>query len=321
MNQYSRSLFIGAASFAILVTLSACGGGGGGSGSAAPPTTVSGAAAKGIVKQARVLVCRIVNGTPESDASCASGTTGSDGSFSITMSDGFTGPAMIKVMAGTASMMSDETTGSDLPYNMSMRAVVPAVSTSTIVYVTPFSEMAAGALGTTAMDADRIRQAMATVQTLMTDFGIDLMVKPMMDLKSNGSDSAMLGRQANMVRQLARLTLVARNASSLTDSSGSACNAAGTTAAQQIACAVTAMTRVMTGPGTTDATMAASVLAALNSQNPTSVTMPIIRADGSLDMEMADMTSDASMQSAMQRAGMTTTAAANAVHVMMQGMH
>jgi len=318
MTGNSRQLSIGAMSLAVLAALSACGGGGGGS--AAPATTVSGTAAKGIVKQARVLVCRIVNGAPEADASCASGTTGADGSFSVTMSDGYTGPAMVKVMAATGSMMSDETTGNDLPYNMTMRAVVPAVAATTPVYVTPFSEMAANAVGTSGVDAGKMTQAMNTVMALMTGLGIDLTVKPMMDLKNNGSDSALLGRQSNMVKQLARVSMAAKNASTFTEANGAACNAAGTSAAQQIACAMTAMSRVMTGVATTNTTLAATMLAALNSQNPTSVTMPMIRADGTLAMEIADMTSDTSMQSAMQRAGMTTTAAANAVHVMMPGM-
>ena len=315
---YSRLLSIGGMSLAVLVALSACGGGGGGS--AAPATTVSGTAAKGIVKQARVLVCRIVNGAAEADAACASGTTGADGSFGVTMSDGYTGPAMVKVMAGTGSMMSDETTGSDVPYNMTMRAVVPAVFATTVTYVTPFSEMAASAVGTSAIDAGKMTQAMSTVQTLITNLVIDLTVKPMMDLKNNGSDSAMLGRQSNMIKQLARVTLAAKNASSLTDASGTACNAAGTSTSQQVTCAVAAMSRVMTGAGTTDSTMAAVMLAALNSQNPTSVTMPINKADGTLGMELADMTSETSMQSAMQRAGMTVNAAASTVYVMMQGM-
>jgi len=320
VNKYSRLISVSGMSF--VAALSACSGGGGGGNTtvAATPTTVSGVAAKGIVKQARVLVCRIVNGVPEADASCASGTTGADGSFSVMMSDGFTGSAMVKVMAGAASMMSDETTGSDIPYNMSMRALVPAVSATTTVYVTPFSEMAASAVGTSGIDAGRITQAMATVRTLMTDFSIELTVEPMIDLKNSGGDSVMLGKQSNMVKQLARVMMAAKNESSLTDANGAPCNAAGTSAAQQAACATATMSRVMTGVATTDATMAAVMLAALHSQNPTSVTMPIIRADGTLDMEMADMTSDTSMQAAMERAGMTTNAAANAVHVMMPGM-
>lgn len=70
--------------------------------------------------------------------------------------------------------MLDETTGADIPYSMTMRAVLPAVSAATSVHVTPFSEMAASAVGTSAVDADRIRQAMATVQTMMASLGVSL---------------------------------------------------------------------------------------------------------------------------------------------------
>ncbi len=305
-----------------LLTLSACGGGGGGSGTSAPtPTTVTGTAAKGLVKQAKVLVCRIVNGAPEADATCASGTTGVDGSFSVTMSDGYTGPAMVKVMAATGSMMSDETTGSDIPYSMTMRAMVPAISATTTAYVTPFSEMAASAVGTSGITAANMTQAMNTVQTLMTNFGVDMNIKPMIDLKDNGSDSTMLGKQANMVQQLTRVMMAAKNASALKDSNGVACNAAGTSTPQQITCVMNAMAGVMTSVATTDPTRAATVIAALNSQNVTAAYMPIVKADGTLAMELADMTSSQSMQTAMQNAGMTTPGAANAVNIMMQGMH
>ena len=315
--------------FVGLVALSACSGGGdsGGGTSALPPaptttpTTVSGTAAKGLVKQARVLACRIVNGSPEADTTCAAATSGNDGSFAVSMGDGYTGPAMIKVMTGTASMMTDETTGTDIPYNMTMRALVPAVSSATTVYVTPFSEMAANAMGTTAMDADKMRQAMAAVQTLMTGMGVDLTVKPMMDLKNNGADSVMLGKQTNMVQQLTRVMMAAKNAGSLKDPNGVACNATGTTTSQQVACVVNAMAGVMTGVTTSDPNKAATVLAALTSQNVTTAYMPIIKADGTLTMQSANMTSSQSMQTAMQNAGMTTTTAANAVNIMMQGMH
>ena len=101
---------------AAVLVLNGCGGSGGGGSSpaaalpASTSTSVSGTAAKGIIKQARVLVCRIVNGVPEPDASCASTTTGNDGSYSVAFSDGYNGPAMVKVMAGSASTMMDETT-------------------------------------------------------------------------------------------------------------------------------------------------------------------------------------------------------------------
>ena len=313
---------------ATVLVLSGCGGGGGGGSSpaaavlpAVTTTSVSGTAAKGIIKQAKVLVCRIVNGVPEADASCASTTTGSDGSYSISFTDGYTGPAMIKVMPGAASTMMDETTGTDVPYTMTMRAVVPSVSKTTTAYVTPFSEMAASAASKTAIDATSIRQSIDAVQSTMLALGIDMSVMPMLDLKDNGADSATLTMQSNMVKQLARVAMAAKNSNLLKDANGLACNAAGTTTSQQFACAVAAMAGVMNSYVTADATKSANVLAALNAQNATRVNMPILKADGTVGMEIADMTSAASMQTAMQNAGMTVTTAANTVHTMMGGMH
>jgi hypothetical protein len=309
---------------ATALILSGCGGGGGGDASpaAALPTTtsVSGTAAKGIVKQAKVLVCRIVNGVPESDASCASGTTGNDGSYSVTLADGFTGAAMVKVMAGTASTMMDETTGTDIPYNMTMRAVIPAISKTTTAYVTPFSEMAASAVSTTTIDATKIGQSIAAVQSVMLTLGVDMSVMPMMDLKNNGTDAAQLTLQGNMVKQLARVAMAAKNSPLLKDANGVSCNAAGTTTSQQFACAVAAMAGVMNSYVTADGTKSANLLAAMNAQAVTAVNMPILKADGTIGMQLADMTSTASMQAAMQNAGMTVNAAANTTNVMMGGM-
>lgn len=312
---------------ATVLVLAGCGGGGSGGDASLPAaalpvtTSVSGTAAKGIIKQARVLVCRIVNGVPEPDASCALGATGSDGSYSVVLSDGFTGPAMVKVVAGAASTMMDETTGTDIAYNMTMRAVVPAMSRMTTVHVTPFSEMAASAVSTTTMDATKISQAIAAVQSVMLTLGIDLSVTPMMDLKNNGSDPARLAMQSNMVKQLARVAMAAKNSNLFKDANGVLCNAAGTTSSQQIACVVSAMAEVMNSYVTADGTKAANLLAAMNAQNVTGVTMPMFKADGTMGMQFADMTSAASMQAAMQNAGMTLTDAANAVNVVMGGMH
>lgn len=312
---------------ATVLVLSGCGGGGGGGGGSSPAaalpaaTTVSGTAAKGIIKQAKVLVCRIVNGAPEPDASCASTTSGNDGSYSVAFSDGYAGPAMVKVMPGTASTMVDETTGTDIPYGMTMRAVVPAVSKTTTVYVTPFSEMAASAVSKTTIDATTIRQSIDAVQSAMATLGVNMSVMPMVDLKDHGSDSATLTLQSNMVKQLARVAMAAKNSNLLKDASGVACNAAGTTTSQQFACAVTLMAGVMNSYVTADATKSANLLAALNAQSATSVNMPIVKTDGTFGMQLADMTSSASMQTAMQNSGMTPGAAANMVNVMMGGMH
>ncbi|TSA48950.1 MAG: hypothetical protein D4R48_04560, partial [Nitrosomonadales bacterium] len=308
MNKLTGGIGLATALF-----LAGCGSGSGGGDVSPPvafvpvPTSVSGTAAKGIVKQARVLACRIVNGAPEPDASCASTTTGNDGSFSVMFSDGYTGPAMVKVMAGAASTMMDETTGTDIPYNMTMRAVVPAISRTTSVAVTPFSEMAASAVGTTTIDATKISQSIAAVQSVMLTLGIDLSAMPMVDLKTDGSDPAVLGMQSNMVKQLARVAMAAKTSTLLKDANGVPCNAAGTTASQQIACVVTAMAGVMNSYVTADPAKAAALLAALNAQSPAGVTMPIRNADGTIDMQRVDMNSAVSLQAAMQHAGMTVT--------------
>ncbi len=311
-----------------VLAMAGCGGGGGTSADVTSPvttptaTSVSGVAAKGIVKQANVLVCRIVNGVPEADAECASGTTGTDGSFVVTMADAYSGPTLVKVVAGTGSTMMDETTGADVPYSMTMRAVVSSVSGTANVNVTPFSEMAASAMALSMpMDATKISQANAAVQSMMTGFGIDLSVMPMLDLKNDGTDSIKLGSEANMVKQLARVAMAAKNSNLLKDTNGVACNATGTTTSQQIACAVAAMSSVMTGYVSSDPTKVANLMAALNAQNVTNVTMPVRRADGTVGMQFADMTSLISMQTAMQNAGMAVNTAANTTNAMMGRMH
>lgn len=303
------------------LALAGCGGGGGGVTGVASPaaTTLSGTAAKGLIRQATVLVCRIVNGVPEPDASCASATSADDGSFSVSMADGYTGPAIVKIVPTGASMMQDETTGIAIPYGMTMRAVVPAI-TAGAVHVTPFSEMAAQAVGMTAVDADRMRQAIATVQTALASLDVDLSVRPIVDLQRYGGDAAMLGRQSNMVKQLTRVMLAARDGSGFTDANGVACNAAGLSTSQQVACVTGAMARVMTGPATADPDKAAALVAALSAQNVTSSYMPIVKADGTLVLERADMTSTQSMQTAMNRAGMPAVAVPGAVTGMMQRM-
>lgn len=322
MNAYWKIALKFELAVAGLLALSACGGGGeAGMGAVPAVTTVSGVASKGLVKQATVLVCRIVNGAPQADASCAATTSGNDGAFRVTMSDGFTGPALVKVMAGSGSMMLDETTGNDLAYTMTLRALVPAISARTVVYVTPFSEMAANAMGTTAMDADKMRLAMTTVQSLMAGLGVDLSVMPMVDLKNNGSDPTMMGKQANMVAQLTKVMMAAKTSNLLKDTNGVACNAPGTATSQQVNCAVNMMAGLMTGPATIDQTKATAVMAALTAQNVTTAYMPIIMVNGIVGMQTADMTSIESMQTAMQNAGMPSAAVVGTVGGMMSGMY
>jgi trans-aconitate methyltransferase len=115
--------------------------------------------------------------------------------------------------------------------------------------------------------------------------------------------------------------MAAKNSTLLKDANGVPCNTTGSTTSQQFACAVTAMAGAMNSYVTADATKLANLLAALNAQSATAVSMPFLKADGTMSMQLADMTSSASMQTALQNAGMTVDAAANTVNVMMGGMH
>jgi len=305
---------------ATVLGVTGCGGGGSDPLAAAPaPTSLSGTAAKGIIKQARVLACRIVNGVPEVDATCVTTTTGSNGAYRVTFSDGYSGPAMLKVMAGTSSTMMDETTGADIPYNMTMRALVPAVSGATTAHITPFSEMAASAMGSTLMDATKINQAIATVQSTMSGLGVDLSAMPMLDL--NGTNANALTMQANMVKQLSRVAMAAKNSSLFKDANGVACNTLATDSLK-FSCVVTAMAGVMSNYLTADPAKAANMMTALNAQNVTNVTIPMLQTNGTLSyMSNINMTSLTSMMGAMQNAGLSTTSAANTANVVMGGMH
>lgn len=316
---------------AAILPLSGCGGSGGGTaaladgvgtgGTGSASTGVVGIASKGIVKNAAVLVCKIIGGAVQADASCLSTTTGTDGSYSVTFSDGYTGPVMVRITATATSTMVDETTGKDVPYTATMRAVLPSISGTATAYVTPFSEMAAhAALMAGTMDSTTIRQSINEVRSMMASLDIDFDDMPMVDLKNSSADSATLTRQANMVKQLSRIMMAAKNSALLKDASGNPCNAAGTTAAQQVACAIAAMNAIMTGYASSDPARVANLMTALNAQNVTSVQMPVRTAGGSILMQPADMTSLTSMTTAMQSAGMAAPSAQSVAGRMMAGM-
>ena len=317
-------------SIAVLMALAGCGGGDDqvAAPPAVPPTAVVGTAAKGIVKRAKVLVCRIANGAPEPDASCAAGITGPDGSFAVTLIDGYTGPAVVKVMTSAASTMLDETTGADIPYDMTMRSFVPAVSTATTTYVTPFSEMAASltvastSAANIGIGAQAIMLATGQVQTLLANLtAIDLTVKPVIDLKNSGSDPVLLGKQANMVKQLARLTMTAKRAPDTFDTSGGVhCNTPGTSASQQLACATSVMSSAMSRGGNFAAFAFSRIIPTIFAENPTSVAMAVIKPDGTLASPVTDMTLPLSMQAAMRSAGMPEAVVVSNVQIMMLQM-
>lgn len=320
MNEPLRRLLAGGISLSLLVVVSACGGGEDGT-IAVTPTRLNGTAAKGVVGLAAVLVCRIVNGVPEPDTSCIAGASGTDGSFSVALADGHSGPALVEVIANGSSVMLDETTGAGIRYETTMRSIVPGLSAATVTYATPFSDMVVRFMDTTVLDAEHITLASGQTTTLLAILGIDFAAKPIIDLQAGATDPVALGRKANMVKQLARVMMAAKASDMITDFHGVPCHATDASVPRQVACTTEAMSRAMTGGGLAAPGKVSRVLQALLAQNPTAVTMPVIEPDGTLVMETADMTSGPSLQSAMERAGMAPSAAASTVQAMMRGMH
>ncbi|MHB1591441.1 MAG: hypothetical protein ACYCTW_07890 [Sulfuricella sp.] len=261
--------------------LTGCGGGGGGSttSAAVTPTSVSGVAAKGIMKGAQVLVCRVKTGGPEADTSCTTGTTGSDGSYTVALADGWTGPVVVKIRAQPGTKVFNEISGSDDTVESGLELRAASATPSQNLNVTPFSDMAtAAALKAVTANTDvitianNIKTAVAAIQLKM---GVNLATKPVVDLK-NTSDPAELGRQVAMVKQLAKVVQMAEDTGAGNIGCG---NLAGGTAAK-LSCVVSKLDDAMDSPDTLNVANAA-VLTTLNAQTVTKVYMPVIAANGS----------------------------------------
>jgi outer membrane lipoprotein SlyB len=116
--------------------------------------------------------------------------------------------------------------------------------------------------------------------------------------------------------------MMAKRAPDVGDTSGGVhCNTPGTSTTQQIACAIGAMSGAMTRGANAAAQSISRIVPAMMAEEPTSVTMAVIRPDGALVMQVADMTQAASMETAMRNAGMESSSVANNVRVMMLQMH
>ena len=288
--------------------LSACGGGGGGSASTTTTaTTTEGFAAKGIIQNAKVYVCRITGGAVQADANCATGTTGEDGSYSVSLSDGWTGPVVVKIMPVTGvSKMLDETTGTYVDFSVTdgLRAVVAAAGTTT--HVTPFSEIAASAAIDNAaagsIDTTAVNAANAMVQS---NFGIDLSTKPVVDLKDSSTDSDAMGKQIAMVQKLAQVVNASTTSGVLKDPTTNA-NCAS------VACGIKAMkamanstTSVKQSAGTTMANVFAATV---------DVNVPIRKADGKMVIKKINPSSSSDIEAKLGGAdvGLTTASSLSA---------
>jgi len=121
-----------------------CGGGGSSDNGTTPATsngTISGAAIKGPVSGATVTAYGITNGVM--GAQVASGTTGTQGNFNISIGD-YSGPVMLQMSGGT---YIDEATGTTMAMSPGdvMTAVIPSVSSGASVagiQMTPLTSMA-----------------------------------------------------------------------------------------------------------------------------------------------------------------------------------
>ncbi len=281
--------------------LAACGGGGGGgdggigwgNGGVTSPTSTSGYAAKGIIQGATVLVCRIKDRAIEADALCAKGTTGQDGSYLVSLSDGWTGPVMVKIMPNVGSKMLDETTGNYDDFNLTdgIRAVVATAGTP--AYVTPFSEIAANAaMASGNVDAIVVQQANAMVQS---NFGVDLSVKPLVDIKGSSADPAALGKQIAMVQKLAQIVDASKNSGLLRNADGSNCTS--------IACGIQAM-RVMAPSATSVKQSAGRTMSDVFAAS-VPIQFPVLKSNGEIRVIAMNPHDSESMQSGLLNAGLS----------------
>ena len=296
-TRFTSSIFVLSAA----ALLSACGGGGGSSSTSTTATTTSGYAAKGIIKGAKVLVCRITGGAVQADASCATGTTGVDGSYSVSLADGWTGPVLVKVMPATGATMMNELTGLDETFDVEdgLRAVV--ASAGTAAQVTPFSEIAAAAaVASGTVDTAAVNQANAMVQS---NFGIDLSTKPVVDLKESSSDSAAMGQQIAMVQKLAQVVNAGKNGQFKNPTTGAACTT--------VACGISAMKAI--APSTTSIVATSGTGNSMSTMNTVfnttvAVNVPIRKSDGTISVQTIDPSSSSSIQTKLAAAGLTDSA-------------
>jgi len=288
------SILVGCGGGGGSVTVEASGIGGQGDSAIAPPTptTTAGYAAKGIIQNATVYVCRIKSGAVEPDTQCAKGTTAADGSYSVALSDGWTGPVMVKVKPASDSKMFNEITGAYQNFDMvdGIRAVVATAGTP--AYVTPFSEIAANAaVATGSLDATVVQQANAMVQS---NFGVDLSIKPLVDLKGSSADPSALGKQIAMVQKLAQLVNASTTGIIKNATTGANCT--------DLACGMQAM-RAMASSATSVKQSAATTFGLVFAAT-VPINFPVLKMDGTIALMVMDPKNASDMQAKLKTVGL-----------------
>lgn len=261
------------------ITVAACGGG-----SSTPASTntsntsntISGIAAKGSIKGAEVLVFKAGDYSSSTDDSKAlnfssPALTDAAGRYNVSVSN-YTGPVIIVVRPKTGSTMCDELTGGcTLVFNFRMRAVLPSVVANTTAHITPFTEMAAKAVGSS-VNADVIRAANWAVRTQVLP-GLDpLTTSPVVDSRVPTSE------QVTQKRMVVALAAVAQAGTGTIGTTN--CGAA----TDQIACAVDALSNTVTSPTATGVNINGANVAAFSTAMTAlaNIYVPTLGADGSL---------------------------------------
>lgn len=222
----------------VSIAIAACGGG---SSPTPASNTISGIAAKGPISGAEVLVFKAgdYSGVPaagvydDSKALNLSSPAPTDatGHYSVTIN--YSGPVIVVVRpkASGGSTMCNELTGlCTSAFNFRMRAALPSIVANTTAHITPFTEMAAHAVGTLT-DSAVIDTANAVVRTKVLA-GLDpLTTSPVVDSRIT------LSEQSSQKQMVVALAAVAQAGNStITNTAGTVCNTLAAGAAQ-IECA------------------------------------------------------------------------------------
>ncbi|NBX56594.1 MAG: hypothetical protein EBT70_16315, partial [Betaproteobacteria bacterium] len=194
--------------------------------------------------------------------------------------------------------MLDETTGQYVTFDVTdgIRAVVASASTTT--HVTPFSEIAASAaVAAGTVDTAAVNAANAMVQS---NFGVDLTVKPVLDLKDSSTDTDAMGKQIAMVQKLAQVVNAAKTGQFKDPSKGTACNS--------VACGIMAMKAIAPTTASVVATSGTgNSMSTMNTVFNTSVTVnvPIRKSDGTISVQVIDPNNSSSIQTNLASAGLS----------------
>lgn len=275
------------------VAVAACGGGGGGGGggsaSASISNTISGIAAKGSISGAEVLVFKAGDYSGSADdgkALNASSPAPTDAAGRYSVSVSYSGPVIVVVRPkSSGSTMCDESTGvCTVPFNFRMRAALPGVAAHTTAHITPFTEMAANAVGTSS-NPDLIKTANTVVRTQILA-GLDpLTISPVVD----SNDPTAQAFQKQMVVALAAVA----QASNGGWVGNYDCSAA-TTVADATACAVGALSNTVTNLNVGSADIDTNNVAAFSDAifKLGVIHIPTLDSNGSLDTSATMDTSD-----------------------------